>query len=217
MLISLCVLACGHNGQPSGSAANSAKTKTSGRDAGAKDTTPQDAGSQDASAAPVTGADDTAQADAGADPNTAPTHDAGSDAGHTRPKCASGQMPCNGRCVTVIAPTLDDIHARIIAGTCALASSCHTGVSPKEGLDLTSADSMFRYVGMASKQFPTLSIIEAGNPHNSYLIHKLRGMGLAATASSGVPATQMPPPPTTPLCDERIQVIETWIRNGALR
>jgi hypothetical protein len=62
---------------------------------------------------------------------------------------------------------------------------------------------------------PALSIIEAGKPEDSYIINKLRGMNIAEEGSTGVTATQMPPPPSSPLCEEKIALIEEWIANGA--
>jgi hypothetical protein len=131
------------------------------------------------------------------------------------PDCSDGEMPCDGECITEIAPTLTDIHARIVERGCALSASCHTGVRPKEGLDLTTPEGMLEFVGKRSAQQPSLSVIEPGEPDRSYLIHKLRGEDIAASSSTGAAATRMPPPPTDPLCEAKIRILEAWIAAGA--
>jgi hypothetical protein len=49
------------------------------------------------------------------------------------------------------------------------------------------------------------------------MIDKLRDRGIAAKASTGKPATVMPPPPGTTLCEAKIRQLEAWIAAGALR
>jgi hypothetical protein len=72
-------------------------------------------------------------------------------------------------------------------------------------------------VDHVSKQQPTRKLIDPGHPELSYMLDKLRDMNIAAKASTGKPATRMPPPPSTPLCDPKIAAIEAWIKAGAKR
>ena len=77
------------------------------------------------------------------------------------------------------------------------------------GMDLTNADASFaNLVGVPSVQVPELSRVEAGDPDNSYLIHKLEG-----TASEGVRM----PFGGTPLEQAVIDDIRQWITDGAER
>ena len=162
--------------------------------------------------------------DAGPDPDedsgapSAGDVDASADASDSvppPPECDEGDMPCGQECIPEIPPTLGWIHLRILSRSCALSASCHTGAAPKEGFDMSTVESTLEAVGRASAQMPTRSIIEAGKPEDSYILNKLRGMGIADKSSTGVAATQMPPPPSVPLCDAKIALIEEWIANGA--
>ena len=106
-------------------------------------------------------------------------------------------------------PTLDEIQASVFTPVC---SGCHTGPMSDAlpgGMDLTNADASFaNLVGVPSVQVPELSRVEAGDPDNSYLIHKLEG-----TASEGA---QMPFG-GTPLEQAVIDDIRQWITDGAAR
>lgn len=107
--------------------------------------------------------------------------------------------------------TLDEIQAALFTPTCS-ASGCHTGPSGgtlPEGMDLSDADASFaNLVGVASIQEPSLSRVAAGDPDNSYLVHKIEG-----TASTGgrMPLGGMP------LEQDMIDNIREWIANGAER
>ncbi len=113
--------------------------------------------------------------------------------------------------VVIMAPTLDDIQARVFTPTCST-SGCHegpTGSVLPEGMDLSNADASFAsLVGVGSIQEPSLSRVEATDPDNSYLIQKLEG-----TAETG---RQMPR--GSPALDPSvIAVIREWISDGANR
>jgi hypothetical protein len=131
--------------------------------------------------------------------------------------CPDGEMPCDRDCIPVIEPTLEDLQKRVFGGSCGLSSSCHMGVSPKEGLDLSSAASTFSFVDEDSAQMPSAKLFDTKSPEDSYVLRKLRGMKIAEKASTGRLSTQMPPPPSAPLCEEKIKIIEDWVRAGAER
>jgi hypothetical protein len=106
-------------------------------------------------------------------------------------------------------PTLDDIQASVFTPIC---SACHTGPMGDTlpgGMDLTGADASFAsLVGVPSVQVPELSRVAAGDPDNSYLIHKLEG-----TAAEG----EQMPFGGTPLEQAVIDDIRQWIADGAER
>jgi hypothetical protein len=219
-LVLAAVIGCG--GDDDGSAEAGGSAGTSGASAGAGA-----GGSGGTGEAPAVAPSDPPDSGAGMDPMGTPVigqPDAGGpiDSGMpdaapilTGPRCDDDEMACGDDCIAIIEPTLVDLQKRIFGGSCGLSSSCHMGVSPKEGLDLSTATSTLEYVDEESSQMPGAKIFDTESPEDSYLLRKLRGMDIAEKASSGRSSTQMPPPPSMTLCDEKIQVIEEWIRAGA--
>jgi hypothetical protein len=129
--------------------------------------------------------------------------------------CPPGQVLC-GRCMEAFAPTASVLHTRIFTRSCALSGACHTGRAAQEGLSLASIDETLRTaVAQPSKQAPSRLLIAPGSPADSYLVDKLRGHAMAARSSTGSVSTRMPPPPSEPLCEAKIQAIEAWIAAGA--
>ena len=111
----------------------------------------------------------------------------------------------------VMSPTLAFIQADLFGPTCA-AAGCHTGPTGAglpSGMDLSSANASFlSLVGVASIQQPSLSRVAAGDPTNSYLVHKIEGRA-AAPNSSRMPFGQ-------PALDQAtINNIRQWISDGA--
>lgn len=70
-------------------------------------------------------------------------------------------------------------------------------------------------VGVAAPQLPSMSIIEPGDPENSYLWHKING----TQASVGGAGLMMPKPrpgmQSTVLTPEQFTALEQWILAGA--
>ena len=85
------------------------------------------------------------------------------------------------------APSYSKDVAPLLKDACA---SCHTGVKRKAGLDVTSYDSLMKFV-------------KAGDPGNSKLHKSLTGKG------------GKPMPPKNPLADDQIELVRAWIANGA--
>lgn len=108
-----------------------------------------------------------------------------------------------------IEPTLSSIQENIFTPTCAR-SGCHSATSASGGLSLAEGDSFGELVGTASSEVPTLDRVEAGDPDNSYLLHKLRG----TAGDVGGTDTQMPLNGSA-LSEDEIEAIEEWITNGA--
>lgn len=107
--------------------------------------------------------------------------------------------------------SLDSIQANIFGPTCAVAG-CHTGpagMSLPQGMDLSSSDTSFaNLVGVVSTQDPPLQRVAPGDANASYLVQKLEG---TAAVGQTMPAGGSPLDPAT------IDVIRTWINNGAER
>jgi hypothetical protein len=111
-------------------------------------------------------------------------------------------------------PTFSSIQAQIFdssdsSGRLAC-TSCHNarGRAFTAGLDLTAGTSYGSLVGVASTQRPSLLRIKAGDPENSYIIHKLEGR-------PSIVGVRMPRGTGPFLTDGQIMVIRRWIENGA--
>lgn len=76
--------------------------------------------------------------------------------------------------------------------------TCHSGSEPKAGLDLTTQEGIQRG-GMSGALF------EPGNPANSLIVRRLRGLDGLAQMPMGF----------VPLPEEQIGIVELWIASGA--
>lgn len=109
----------------------------------------------------------------------------------------------------VVDPTLSSIQSNIFTTTCAT-SQCHDSTNPARNLDLSAGQSFGELVNVASTDIPDLLLVAPGKPDSSYLVWKIennpniegqrmpRGTGAAALSTT------------------RINVIRTWITDGAL-
>ena len=91
-------------------------------------------------------------------------------------------------------------------------SSCHNpngGAFRQVGLDMSTAGSYDSLVGVASRQKPGLARVTAGDPDNSYLLHKLEGR-------TDIVGGRMPNRGPY-LSDGQISIIRRWIELGAKR
>lgn len=75
-------------------------------------------------------------------------------------------------------------------------TGCHSGSGAKEGLDLSTYESVMK----GGEHGP---VVKAGDPDGSMIIKAMRGNG----------AKQMPP--GKPLPEDKIKTVEDWIRAGA--
>src|SRR4030088_1120481 len=64
------------------------------------------------------------------------------------------------------------IQANVFTPIC---SVCHIGASAPEGLQLDAAHSYNLLVGVPSNEQPSLLRVKAGDPDNSYMVHKIEG------------------------------------------
>ena len=102
----------------------------------------------------------------------------------------------------------------ILSGSCAF-SGCHGTSNAQPGgkpMVLTASQSYDNVVGVASDELPTMQRIRAGQPDNSYLIHKLQGTHRTAGGSG-----ERMPLGSAALPQATIDRIRTWVANGASR
>ena len=111
-------------------------------------------------------------------------------------------------------PTFSSIQSQIFAASDSsgrpACTQCHNpqGRAFTAGLDLTAGVAYASLVGVASVERPSLLRVAAGDPANSYLIHKLEG-------GTNIVGVRMPRGTGPFLTDGQILVIRRWIENGA--
>jgi len=102
----------------------------------------------------------------------------------------------------------------IFSGNCA-SSGCHGTVNANPGnkpMVLVAGQSYDNIVGVASGEVPSMQRIRAGQPDNSYLIHKLQGTHRGVGGSG-----ERMPLGRSPLSQGQVDLIRTWTANGAPR
>src|SRR4029077_20393944 len=99
------------------------------------------------------------------------------------------------------------IQANVFTPIC---TRCHIGAGAPQGLQLDAAHSYSLLVGVPSAEVPSLLRIKAGDPDNSYIIRKLEG-------GPGIVGVQMPADGPPYLPQATINVIRSWITNGAMK
>ncbi|TLY79367.1 MAG: hypothetical protein E6K49_03935 [Gammaproteobacteria bacterium] len=97
------------------------------------------------------------------------------------------------------------IQANVFTPIC---TRCHIGAGAPQGLQLDAAHSYSLLVGVPSAEQPSLLRVKAGDPDNSYIIRKLEG-------GPGIVGVQMPADGPPYLPQATINVIRSWITNGA--
>ncbi|MDB6088367.1 MAG: hypothetical protein JWN85_1151 [Gammaproteobacteria bacterium] len=118
---------------------------------------------------------------------------------------ANGQpIGSSGGGTTPLTADFQSIQDHVFTPIC---SPCHSGASAPEGLMLDAGHSYNLLVGIPSNEVPALSRVKAGDPDNSYMVRKIQG-------GPGIVGGQMPLN-QTPLPQATIDVIRTWIANGA--
>jgi methionine-rich copper-binding protein CopC len=91
-----------------------------------------------------------------------------------------------------------------------ICTRCHIGAGAPQGLQLDAAHSYALLVGVPSVEEPSLLRVKAGDPGNSYIIRKLEG-------GPGIVGVQMPADGPPYLPQATINVIRSWISNGAMK
>ena len=101
-------------------------------------------------------------------------------------------------------PNLASIQSHVFTPVC---SVCHAGGSAPQGLRLDATNAYAMLVGVSSSEVPGLKRVKAGDPDNSYLIHKIEGHSAVGVRM----------PYGGPYLDAAtIATIRLWITNGAL-
>lgn len=95
----------------------------------------------------------------------------------------------------------------IFSSTCAL-GGCHSVGFPAAGMNLTATQAYANIVNVASTEVPALVRVAPGNPADSYLHRKI-------TNAPGIVGSPMPIG-GYPMAAQQIEVITTWIAQGAL-
>jgi hypothetical protein len=116
----------------------------------------------------------------------------------------NGQPISSGNSGGPITADFQSIQDNVFTPIC---SQCHIGASAPEGLQLDAGHSYNLLVGVPSAEQPSLLRVKAGDPDNSYMVHKIEGL-------SGISGGRMPLG-ETPLPQATIDAIRQWITNGA--
>ena len=99
--------------------------------------------------------------------------------------------------------TLSDVQNQVFTASC---TSCHSGSSPSQGLNLSAGAAYGNTVNVPSTEVASLDLVEPGDADNSYLMQKLEG-----TAQTGA---QMPN--GGPYLNSTLrQLVRDWIDAGA--
>jgi hypothetical protein len=104
------------------------------------------------------------------------------------------------------APSLTTQVQPIFTKSCT-GAGCHSGVSPAQGLDLSSGKSYANLVNVASGECPATKRVLPSTPTMSYLVWKLQGTGPCFFG------TRMPK--GQPLAAADINTISAWVAAGA--
>jgi len=104
---------------------------------------------------------------------------------------------------SALTPDLQSIQENVFTPIC---TACHAGAAAPLGFRLDAASAYAMLVNAPSVEVPALLRVSPGNPDSSYLIQKLEGH---AAVGGQMPLGQAPLPQAT------INVIRTWIQNGA--
>ena len=102
----------------------------------------------------------------------------------------------------------------ILTRSCAL-GGCHSGAEGASGLTFPLDGGAWRslVVGRRSLQNPSMELVKAGDPANSWLLLKVAGTPCGSCAPELGCGGRMPF--NRPLAESEIATIEGWIRNGA--
>lgn len=102
----------------------------------------------------------------------------------------------------------------ILTANCA-SSGCHGTVNANPGgrpMVLTAGQAYDNMVGVFAVELTTMQRIRAGQPDASYVVHKIQGTHRAAGGSG-----ELMPLGRAPLSKAQIDLIRTWVANGAPR
>ena len=116
----------------------------------------------------------------------------------------NGRPLAEGAPAGPLEPSIESIQDHVFTPRCI---SCHSGAAARNNLHLDDAQTSYdNLVGVRATEYAVLFRVAAGDPDNSYLIHKLEG---TQEVGSRMPLNG-------PYLDtETIGVIRQWITDGA--
>lgn len=97
----------------------------------------------------------------------------------------------------------------ILSNNCAF-SGCHAGSQPAQGQNLSAGVAYANIVCVPATERPGMMRVRPFEPDSSYLVHKIQGTQGDVGGSGG-----RMPLGGTPLTQEQISLIRTWITQGA--
>lgn len=101
--------------------------------------------------------------------------------------------------------TFTRVQNEIFSPTCA-AIGCHDRLGRQQGMILAAGSAYANTVDVPSTEMPSLVRVRPGEPENSYLYRKIRGVGITGERMPlGGPY----------LSDAQIRLVRDWIRRGA--
>src|SRR5689334_5152103 len=124
--------------------------------------------------------------------------------------CTAGNgegLDPNGKPIPVNPPAasqFQEIQDTVFTPIC---TQCHIGANAPQGLRLDAANSYALLVNVNSNEVPALKRVNPGNPDQSYIVQKISG---SAAVGGRMPLGQ------SPLPQDRIDLIRSWIAAGAL-
>jgi hypothetical protein len=98
----------------------------------------------------------------------------------------------------------------ILVNNCAVAG-CHVGPDPQQGMDLSPAVAYSNIVNVPARELPSMMRVRPFQPDSSYLVHKVQGTHVLVGGSGARMPLGAPP-----LAQQEIDLIRSWIRQGAL-
>jgi hypothetical protein len=114
-------------------------------------------------------------------------------------------IPGAGR--ATLEPTFSSIDNLVFTPRCATAA-CHSGTNGTP-LSLAAESRYLDLINAPSQEVPEVPLVTPSAPSRSYLLLKLRGLQDSVGGSGDAM------PPGDPLSDDELQVVETWISDGA--
>ena len=134
------------------------------------------------------------------------------DDGDSTSGCTTGEVDCDGECITESDATLAWVQANVFdVHGCASSAACHNGqsVDPRAAFDLSDEQASFdSLVGVDSVEAAPTLLVAPNYSAASYLVNKFTGVGMAEGAIMPLGALE-------PLCDAKIDGVRAWIDAGA--
>jgi hypothetical protein len=119
------------------------------------------------------------------------------------------EAAAEGAFATAVAPVLD-----------ARCAGCHGPMGAANGLMLgpssqvAASDIVAGLVGVPSRELPSMALVAAGRPEESFLLHKMENTHANLGCPGGSCQNRMPPA-GPPVPDTDIEAVRSWVEAGA--